>query len=256
MVTATYGIGFNRSGSAVTPRSRRPAMAVRVILAVALAGAIHVSSPASGTASAVCPPPGPLADIIAVDAANPGPLTEQFRPVYGVYAEGAASCWPGSEIGLTGHGSNPEGLGGVSSFTIEPSWLVSRVHFLSVTDAVDAEAGPVGPFLPVAVPPDLEAEFTTLAGRWVRVTGHFDDAIAETCVVTEGDPNLGAVPTHEQAVQICQTSFVLTSVHLTVPNTDAESSATPGGVQLWPWLVVTFAAAVAFVAINRRSAVR
>ena len=231
-------------------------MAVRVIVAVALVGAIHVSSPASATASAVCPPPGSLADIIAVDATYPGPLTEQFRPVYGVYAEGAASCWPGSEIGLTGHVSRPEGLGGVSSFTIEPFWLVSRAHSLSVTDAVDADSWPVGPFLPVAVPPDLEAEFIELAGRWVRVTGHFDDAIAQTCVVTESDPNLGAVPTQEQAVQICQTSFVLTSVELTVPNTDAESSATPGDVQLWPWLVATLAAAIAFVALSRRSAVR
>ena len=231
-------------------------MAVRVIVAVALAGATHVSSPASATASAVCPPPGPLADIIAVDAAHPGPLTEQFRPVYGVYAEGAASCWPGTEIGLTGHVSDPEGLGGVSSFTIEPSWLVSRAHSLSVTDAVDADSGPVGPFLPVAVPPDLEAEFTALAGRWVSVTGHFDDAIAQTCVVTESDPNLGAVPTQEQAVQICQTSFVLTSVELTVPNTDAETSATPGEVQLWPGLVVTLAAAVSFVVLSRRFAVR
>ena len=229
---------------------------VRVILAFALAGAIHVSSPAPATASAVCPPPGTLADIIAVDAAYPGPLTEQFPPVYGVYAEGATNCWPGSEIGLTGHVSNPEGLGGVSSFTIEPSWLVSRAHFLSVTDAVDAESGPIGPFLPVAVPPDLEAEFIALAGRWVSVKGHFDDAIAQTCSVTEGDPNLGAVPTQEQAVQICQTSFVLTSVELTVPNTDAESSATPGDVQPWPGLVVTIAAAVSLVALSRRFAVR
>lgn len=255
MVTATHGIQFDRSRSAVTPPARSE-IAVRVILAVALVGAIHVSSPASATASAVCPPPGPLADIIAVDAADPGPLTEQFRPVYGVYAEGAASCWPGSEIGLTGHVSNPEGLGGVSSFMIEPSWLVSRAHFLSVTDAVDPDSGPVGPFFPVAVPPGLEAEFIALAGRWVRVTGHFDDAIAETCVVTEGDPSLGAVPTQEQAVQICQTSFVLTSVHLAVPNTDAERSSTGGNVQFWPWLVVIFAAAVAFVALKRRSAVR
>jgi hypothetical protein len=255
-MTATHGIAFNSWRSAATPPARRWAMAVRAILAVALAGAIHVSSPSSATASAVCPPPGSLADIIAVDATSPGPLTEEFRPVYGVYAEGAANCWPGSEIGLTGHVSKPEGLGGVRSFTIEPSWLVARAHFLSVTDAVDADSGPVGPFLPVAVPPDLEAEFIALAGSWVRVTGHFDDAIAQTCVVTEGDPNVGAVPTQEQAVQICQTSFVLTSVQLTVPNTDAESSATRGDVPLWPGLVLTLAAAVSFVVLSKRSAAR
>jgi hypothetical protein len=255
-VTATHGIGFNGWRPAATPPARRWAIAVRVILAVALAGAVHLSSAASAAGSAVCPPPGPLADIIAVDAADPGPLTTQFRPLYGVFAEGAASCWPGSEMDLTGYISSPEGLGGVSSFTIEPAWLVSRAHSLSVTDAVDADAGPVGPFFPVAVPPDLEAEFIALAGHWVRVTGHFNDAIAETCVVTEGDPSLGAVPTQEQAVQICQTSFVLTSVDLTVPNTDAESSATPSDVPLWPWLVMTLAVAVTFVALDRRSAVK
>jgi hypothetical protein len=200
------------------------------------------------SASAVCPPPGTLSQIIGVDATYTGPLTEQFRPIYGVYAEGAAACWPRTEIILTGHVSSPEGLGGVSAFTIEPAWLISRAHWLSVTDAVDPDIGPVGPFLPVAVPDALEGAFTGLEGRWVHVSGHFDDEIAQTCVATEGVPEAGATPTPEQAVDICRTSFVVTSVEpLSVPNTDTASSITaPGLPAAWQALAMAIATVLAF----------
>ena len=220
----------------------------RVFLAVVAAGAIHLVAPAATDASAVCPPPGTLADIIAVDADHHGPLTEEFPPIYGPYAEGAAACWPGQEIVVTAFVSNPEGLGGTRSFTIEPAWLVSQAHFLSTSATVDAESGPVGPFLPVAVPPGLEGTFTNLAGHWVRASGHFDDEIARTCVVTEGDQGSADVPTPEQAVQICQTSFVITAIApLMTPNTDAEASVRPADAPPgWPaFLVVATAAAFA-----------
>ena len=56
----------------------------------------------------------------------------------------------------------------------------------------------------------------------MRVSGHFDDEVAQTCVVTDGDPD--AAPTPEQAIQICQTSFVLSAVApLMTPNTDAAT---------------------------------
>ena len=164
----------------------------RVLLAAIAAGAIHLAAPAATVASAVCPPPGTLAEIIAVDADQHGPLTEAFPPIYGPYAEGAAACWPGQEIVVTAFVSSPEGLGGTRSFTIEPAWLVSEAHFLSASATVDPESGPVGPFLPVAVPPALEGTFTALAGHWVRASGHFDDEVAQTCVVAEGDPDAGA----------------------------------------------------------------
>jgi hypothetical protein len=224
-------------------------VAARVLLALAAAGAVPLTAPGSAVASAVCPPPGTLADIIAVDADNAGPLTEQFRPIYGVYAEGAAACWPGQEVAFTGFISSPEGLGGTRPFTIEPAWLVSQAHFLSTSAAVDAEAGPVGPFFPVAVPPRLEARFTGLAGHWVRASGHFDDKIAKSCVVTMGDPGSNGVPTAEQAIQICRTSFVLTAVGpLTAPDTDTDASdgaddASPG----WFALLLAATAVAAFV---------
>ena len=226
---------------------------VKVLLTIAVAAAIHLSLPAAAVASAVCPPPGTLAEIIAVDAELPGPLTEQFRPVYGVYAEGAAACWPGQEIVLTGFVSSPEGIGGTSAFTIEPQWLVSRAHWLSTSAAVDPESGPVGPFFPVAVPPGLG--FSSLEGHWARVTGHFDDALATTCVVTEGSPD--AAPTPEQAVEICKTSFVLTSVApLTAPNTDASVLDAPADLPTGGLALLMAAATAAFLLLVRMPARR
>ena len=225
-----------------------------VFLAIAVAGAIQLTQPAPAVASAVCPPPGTLAEIIAVDAANPGPLTEQFRPVYGVYAEAAAACWPGQQIVLDGFVAGPEGIGGTSSFRIEPGWLVSRADWLSPSAAVDAEAGPVGPFFPVAVPPGLG--FASLAGHWARVTGRFHDPVAETCVVTEG--NADVAPTPEQVIQICQTSFVLTSVApLAAPNTDGSAfEAPPRPPTGWLVVLVSMATGAAFVLSLRRGSKR
>jgi hypothetical protein len=238
-------------------KRRFPARA-SVLLAVAVAAVIQMAAPASALASAVCPPPGTLADIIAVDATTPSPLTEQFRPVYGVYAEGAAACWPGQELVLTGFVSSPEGLGGTSPFTIEPVWLVSRAHFLSTSAVVDAESGPVGPFFPVAVPLRLERAFTRQTGNWVRVSGHFDDQLASTCVVSEGTPDVS--PTPEQAVQICRTSFVLTSVApLATPNTDTDTAASEASASSRRGSLAELIAALtaaAFVLSLRRSSKR
>ncbi len=225
----------------------------RLLLAVVTVGAIHLVAPAATVASAVCPPPGTLADIIAVDADHRGPLTEAFPPIYGPYAEGAAACWPGQEIVFTAFVSSPEGLGGTRSFTIEPAWLVSQAHFLSTSADVDAELGLVGPFLPVAVPPALEGTFKTLEGHWVRVSGQFDDEVAQTCVVTDGDPD--AAPTPEQAIQICQTSFVLSAVApLMTPNTDAATPARSADAPLG--LPALLAAAAAAVALSLRRSSR
>ena len=233
-----------------------PSRLVSGALAVLVIGAIELAAPGPATASSVCPPPPTeLAGLISPDAAGDSPLTEQFRPVYGVYAEAAASCWAGAEITVTGFVAGPEGLGGVAPFSIEPVWMTSRAHFLSVTNVVDPEAGPVGPFFPVAVPPSLEAAFSALDGHWVRVSGHFDDQVATTCVVTSSDPALGAVPTAEQAIEICRTSFVLTAVEeITLPPTATEpSDRSAGGLPAWVGLLVVAAAGASFGLVLRRA---
>lgn len=221
-------------------RRRFRAMATAALAAAILTGAIVTPAPVHG--SAVCPPPpDKLAALISLDADEAGPLTAAFRPVYGIYAEVAAGCWPGDAITVVGFVAGPEGLGGVAAFEIEPAWLTSRAHFLSITDAVDPEAGPVGPFFPVAVSPALETAFVALEGKWVRASGHFDDPAATTCTVGPTGTNTGAVPTPEEAIEICRTSFVLTAVELfTLPPTDtaqvvAPSIDPPGLRRRAPW---------------------
>jgi hypothetical protein len=232
----------------------RPNRLTSGVLAAVVWGFIELVAPAGATGSVVCsPPPDTLAGLISPDAVETGPLTDQFRPVYGVYPETAAACWAGSEIEVAGFVASPEGLGGVTSFSIEPAWMVSRAHFLSTTDSVDPQAGPVGPFLPVAVPPALEAEFTELGRRWVRVSGHFNDRAAKACVVAAPSPDLGAVPTAEQAIEICRTSFVLTVVEpLAAPPTDAESLRPAVGTPTWVGLLLALGGGACFGLVLRR----
>lgn len=173
-----------------------------------------------------CPDsPLALSDLIALDE-SPGPLSVAFRPVYGTYGERARACFDDQELRLTGFVARPEGLGGVDEFTIEPTWFVSRAHSLAATSTVDPDIGPVGPFMAVAVPPALEATFSGFEGRWVDVAGHFNDPAASTCVVTMGTPG-PEVPTAEQAIAICEASFVVTSVRPALPPTDAAAVSAP-----------------------------
>lgn len=222
--------------------NRRNQLLGGLLSIVVLGGSVGFVSAAPVVASGVCPSaPRTLADLIAVDAGYPGPLTADFPPIIGVYAEAAADCWPDEEIELIGVVRGPEGVGGVTWFKIEPMWLVDSGHWLSVTEAVDPDGWPVGPFFPVAVPPELEPAFSRLAGRWVRVTGHFDDDRARSCHVTESNPSFGVVPTAEEAIRICRTSFVLTAVeHMVAPPTDTEAQPPPPahGPPGWlPWFL-------------------
>jgi hypothetical protein len=204
------------------------AMPSRIALVAVIALVSAIARPESAAASTVCPPPPKdLAALIAVDATYTGPLTDVFPPIYGHYAEGAANCWGDAGITVRGVVARPDGLGGTRSYKIEPDWLVSQSHFLSVSDKVHPDSGPVGPFFEVAVPPALEARFARMAGRWVTVSGHFHDPAAESCVVSRGAGGPLA-PTTDQAVEICRTEFVITTVRADeLPSTDtAPVSAT------------------------------
>jgi hypothetical protein len=234
---------------------RQPARWTLIAALALVAACIGLARPAPAAASAVCPPPpDDLAGLIAPDAADAGPLTEEFRPIYGVYSEAAADCWGGAEIAVVGFVAGPDGLGGTRAYRIEPLWLVSQAHWLSVTDDVDPESGPVGPFFAVAVPPAMESRFTRFAGQWVRVSGHFHDAAAQTCVVTEGTPEPGLVPSPEQAIEICRTSFVLTSVRAaSLPSTDSSAWAIPPAASPEPAvLAIALVAAIALALGVRR----
>ena len=149
-----------------------------------------------------------LAELIALDL-DPGALTVAFRPIYGTYSQAALACYHDKELRFAAFVAAPEGLGGVHEFLIEPSWLFARGHWLAVDDSKQPEGFFSGPFLPVAVPPAGEAAFAGLSNRWVEIHGHFADAAAETCKVTQGSPP--EAPTADQAMEICRTAFVVTA---------------------------------------------
>jgi hypothetical protein len=244
-------------------------------LAIVLAGIASLAGPAPGPASAVagCPPiPTTVKELIRV-ADEIGPLTVQFRPVYGSYSERAAECFGDAEIAFDAFVAAPEGLGGVSSYRIEPLWLTGMAHFVAADAWHDPQGIYAGPFFPVAVPPALEPRFGTASLRWVRIAGHFNDPVADGCLVIGNDSRLEPIPTAEQAIAICRTFFVVTSIENattetptpTPPPAEKPPAAEPGptgspGPPSWVIVAIAAAAAALTIAIvktrRRRSARR
>ncbi|HEX6473648.1 MAG TPA: hypothetical protein VF114_01010 [Candidatus Limnocylindria bacterium] len=93
----------------------------------------------------------------------------------------------------------------------EPAWLACAPHFLRPVGAT----GKVGvPELGVAVDPSITS--FPEAGTTVRVTGHFDDARAETCHDTFVLPDASPEPA-EQIIERCTRAFVITALEEPAP---------------------------------------
>ena len=175
------------------------------------------------TARACLPDPISLAALIAVD--NPvGPLSKKYPPMTGPYSEHAFACLGGASFSVKGFVAGPEGIGGMTSFGFGPGWFFTG-WWVQPTDEVFDPKFPeygVGPWFPIAIPPTVgdcwtgdwtkatACPFSTHLGKWVTVTGHFDDAAAKDCKVLEKLP--GPAPTAKQMVEICRSIFVLESV--------------------------------------------
>lgn len=200
---------------------RSPRFPILALAAAVLVVACSPVPPPSATASAAaagtvvptavrpCPENPTLADLVALDA-DPGPLSVAYRPDYGTYAEAAVACYDNAELRFTAYVASPEGLGGLQEFVIEPAWLVNRGTWIAVDDSLEPEGSHSGPFLPVAVQPGEEPAFHDLSGQWVEISGHFSDATAAACRVTETLQPGG--PTDDEAKEICRTGFVVTAV--------------------------------------------
>ena len=156
-----------------------------------------------------CPENPTLADLVALDA-DPGPLSVAYRPDYGTYAESAVACYDNAELRFTAYVASPEGLGGLEEFVITPAWLVNRGNWIAVDDSREPEGFFSGPFLPVAIPPGEEPAFRDLSGQWVEISGHFSDATAAACRVTETLQPGG--PSDAEAKDICRTGFAVTAM--------------------------------------------
>ena len=153
---------------------------------------------------------------------EPGPLTNRYDERLN---EKALSCFGSKKLQFIAFRGEPEGLGGTFSYFVKPAWLdtwISATTFLSVSDVklitgwTDAPspdpAWTEGPFLPVAVPPALLPEWESLRGSWVTVTGRFDGPEATACTV---DRPIGQPPSAADLVDMCRTSFVITSIEAT-----------------------------------------
>jgi hypothetical protein len=65
------------------------------------------------------------------------------------------------------------------------------------------------PSLTAALSPDLGMARADFPGGAVRVTGHYDDPAAQTCLHTELQAD---DPAQEEAVRVCRLTFVIGSV--------------------------------------------
>jgi hypothetical protein len=173
------------------------------------------AEPSEAAVSPDCP-----AQPVAVDAligldADPGPLAVKFPPVFGVYNERAATCYGDRPLTFRAFVAAPEGLGGTVTFEIQPSWIGTPTFMVQPSGAL---AGPpafgVGPFLMIGVRPDEGDPFPEFAGSWVLVSGHFGDEAAASC---RASGSTGPVPTVDEAIAICRTTFVLDTIGRTTP---------------------------------------
>jgi hypothetical protein len=91
---------------------------------------------------------------------------------------------------------------------VEPTWISCPSGFLQLV----GETRKVGaPFLLVAFDP---ASPISVAGvPNARVTGHFDDAAAQTCHETERAPTIGGTPQPvAETIALCRGTFVVTEL--------------------------------------------
>ncbi len=171
------------------------------------------------------PDPISLADLIGIDKPQ-GPLSAKYPQIAGPYGEHALACLGGASITFKGFVAVPEGLGGVTAFSYEPTWFFTG-YWVQPTAAVMDPAFPefgAGPWLAMAIPEEVgncwgadgiadpKCPFQPYAGKWVMVTGHYDDPAAKDCRVVSKSPEVGPAPNAKQMVQICRSTFVLDTV--------------------------------------------
>jgi hypothetical protein len=203
-----------RVGRGPRLRPRLAAVAAVTALVAISAAFAPVRATSYGPAVACEPAVATLQTLISLDTYFDGPLATR----YGTPAlnEGALECLASTELTFVAFRAAPEGQGGVSAYLVQPDWMDTWQQprwFVAPTDAEIAPGLGAGPFLAVAVPPDLQARFEGLTGQWVSVRGHFDDAAAATCQLT-GNPKPipGEIPTKADLLAMCRTSFVVMGI--------------------------------------------
>ncbi|HET7472432.1 MAG TPA: hypothetical protein VFJ71_04845 [Candidatus Limnocylindrales bacterium] len=232
--------------SSILPAGRVAGVLIATLVAVGSAAAPPVAQAAS------CPSlPVSVEDLVALQRQD-GPLAKAFSLGVTPMNERALACFGSREITLSAFVNRPDGLGGTSSFAITPSWIVGGGLIVFGSPREVSPGFGDGPFFFVSTRPsagDLQHQY---ARRWVTIRGHFDDPAAATCRATGP---AGVTPSRTQAVEICRTMFVLTSIR--TPAAPDTATSPPSTARSTPssspalWLGGLVGALVAAAVIRR-----
>jgi hypothetical protein len=226
-----------------------------LVCSAAIAVGIGAARPAAAVAASCPDLPLNVSDLVALQRL-PGPLAKAFPLGVTPMNERALACFGRRELTLAAFVNRPDGIGGASAFAITPSWIVSG-NLIVFGSAREVSAGfGDGPFFFVSTRPSAGDVQRRYARRWVTIRGHFDDPAAATC---RASGPADVTPSKTQAVAICRTMFVLTSIQASgMPDTATSPGPGPGRPtadrdvsMLWlTWLV---ALAIGLVLLRQRS---
>lgn len=224
---------------------------IPLLLAVSLL-APAAASPVRAEAATRCPTGTITFDNLARLARDRGPLANRFPPaVAGVY-ERAYACLGSRTLRFRAFIADPGGVGGASAYRMTPRWMLDAGVFLFGTSRrVDGLVD--GPAVMAAVPPRLGTVASRFRDRWVVVTGRFGDPVARTCRAVRVK---GETPNRSQAVRICRSVFVVSSVaSLDAPATSTVPAARVGGAPAVPgglWLAALAGGLAGLLLTGRR----
>jgi len=191
---------------------------VILLLSAGCAAGVGPSAPISAPPSAIpaSPPASPTEPLTASPASattaacptgSPLSVAEYVAAWEAEWEEGAA-CFGSRELTLLGWADAPPAIG-FEPPGIAPAWLWSSGDGLWDYPCAGTQDG--CPFLFVHIEPESGLQFDT-DGRWVLVTGHTGDPLAETCHYVYPPDWTGELDPDSDAQDRCRSSFVVTSV--------------------------------------------
>ncbi|MFH1474499.1 MAG: hypothetical protein ABIG85_01425 [Chloroflexota bacterium] len=199
-----------------------------------------VGSPSRATAATTLCHAGStvtLDDLLYTMGDYAGPLVGKYETDPMLMSDAALECYGNRTLRFTAFVRDPGEVGWTYNYGLQPAWFRGLGLFVATTSGLKPGHGP---FTALAVPPGLGNLQAKHAGHWVVVTGHFDDPAAATCTAT-GEP--GIAPGAADAVMICRSTFVVSSVSRTEAPATSMTDAPIVPPSSWSaaWLAVSAA---------------
>ena len=209
------------------------------------------------------PPPAPKrCPTLPTDAATLFALASHGPASPAVAA--VLACFGRHEITIDAYVPRDVGIDAPGFPAVEPGWLSPYGLPQAVVQASRTSTG-----FGVRVPPRLQGcagappvrspgcPFAALAGRFVRLSGHFNDPIARTCHFVSPPP--GKWPSPAELVTICRGEFVVDAVSAldgALPGTDTGGSlpaelVAPSGSPVVGFVVALTLTLLALVSLRR-----